>query len=154
MSNLAPAEAPTPPLVATEMSTMASSKAVSANTGSFSANEDQDNLSDVLPGGSTTNANAASDARREFIWQSWEIIKYGGWKVFLGMQTIGEIIASILGLNHSKYQWVIDNMTEEDWKIAREVHRRKEAARLNQPINDMEGAVAVTELQEAEKVER
>jgi len=30
------------------------------------------------------------------------------------MEYIGEIVANILGLNDSKYQWVIDSMTDEE----------------------------------------
>jgi hypothetical protein len=49
-----------------------------------------------------------------------------GLKVFHGMELVGEVVANFLGLNDSKYQYVLDNMTEEEWRIAREVHRKRE----------------------------
>lgn len=154
MSSLAATELPPAvPAVPVE-STNAPPPAANADTGALSTDDGVHCLSDVLPGASPSSADAASTARKEFMWRSWENVKWGSWKVFIGMQAVGEILASILGLNHSKYQWVIDNMSEDDWKIAREVHRRKEAARLNQPLNDMEGATAVNEPKEAEAVER
>ena len=71
------------------------------------------------------------------------------------LQDVGEVVASLLGLNESKFQYVIDNMTEEDWRIAREVQRRREAELENKPIADMEGGDAsVKEVKDAAKVER
>jgi len=34
-------------------------------------------------------------------------------------------VADMLGLNDSKYQWVIDAMDEHDWKVAQEVQQRR-----------------------------
>jgi len=59
-------------------------------------------------------------------------LKWLGLRLLWGMETVGEVVANVLGLNESKYQYVIDQMSEEDWKVAREVHAKKlqeEAAR-------------------------
>ncbi len=135
---------PPPPTGATDQPVSEPVGSANSNAGALQTEADVHCLSDVLPGANGTNADAAQLARREWMLSTWENVKYGGWRVFVFMQGIGEIMASVLGLNHSKYQWVIDNMTEEDWKIAREVHARREAQLANQPINDMEGAVAST----------
>jgi hypothetical protein len=44
----------------------------------------------------------------------------------------GEVVAHMLGINESRYQYVMDNMTEEDWERARKVNdvREKEWADL------------------------
>jgi hypothetical protein len=39
------------------------------------------------------------------------------------MSLEGEMVAGIIGLDDSKFQDVIDNMTEEDWKVAVQVRR-------------------------------
>ncbi|GMH50559.1 hypothetical protein TrRE_jg10225 [Triparma retinervis] len=38
----------------------------------------------------------------------------------------GEIIAQVFGLNESRYQYVIDNMSEDDWAKARKVNEERE----------------------------
>jgi phenylpyruvate tautomerase PptA (4-oxalocrotonate tautomerase family) len=121
------------------------------NSMSLGEEDDVHCLSDVLPGANASSSGAAAEQRRAFALKTWENVKVGGWNVFLFMQGIGEVIASILGLNESKFQYVIDNMSDEDWKIAREVQARREreqtkrdAAAANKPINDMEGAVEPT----------
>ena len=42
------------------------------------------------------------------------------------MEYIGEIVANMMGLNESKYQYVLDSMDENDWKIARENQEKRE----------------------------
>jgi len=42
------------------------------------------------------------------------------------MESVGEVVANILGLNESKFQYVLDGMTEEDWKVAREVQAARQ----------------------------
>ena len=117
-------------------------------------------LADVLPtavGGTTDTeaVNSAKQRRQEVIESTWETIKSTSWRIFVVLQDVGEVVASLLGLNESKFQYVIDNMTEEDWRIAREVQRRREAELENKPIADMEGGDAsVKEVKDAAKVER
>lgn len=45
-----------------------------------------------------------------------------GSSILSGMEYVGEIVADVLGLDDSKFQDIIDNMTEEDWKVAIEVN--------------------------------
>lgn len=42
------------------------------------------------------------------------------------VEYVGAGVATFLGLNESQFQYVIDQMSEEDWKVAREVHARRE----------------------------
>jgi hypothetical protein len=51
------------------------------------------------------------------------------------MSLEGEMVAGIIGLDDSKFQDVIDNMTEEDWKVAVQVSR-PESLRLR--LSDLE----------------
>eukprot|EP00519_Triparma_laevis_P013541 CAMPEP_0182490566 /NCGR_PEP_ID=MMETSP1321-20130603/383_1 /TAXON_ID=91990 /ORGANISM="Bolidomonas sp., Strain RCC1657" /LENGTH=160 /DNA_ID=CAMNT_0024692773 /DNA_START=96 /DNA_END=578 /DNA_ORIENTATION=- len=39
----------------------------------------------------------------------------------------GEVIAHVFGLNESRYQYVMDNMTKEDWEKAHKVNEEREA---------------------------
>jgi len=48
-------------------------------------------------------------------------------KVYSCLEMIGEAVANVIGLNDSKYQWVIDSMDEDDWRIAKEVQSRRKA---------------------------
>eukprot|EP01041_Mallomonas_annulata_P014234 gene14234-30284_t len=57
---------------------------------------------------------------------TWSSVVYYATKVFHTLEYIGEVVADILGLNDSKYQWVIDGMDEEDWKAAREIQAKRE----------------------------
>ena len=41
-----------------------------------------------------------------------------------GMEYIGEVIADIMGLNDSRYQWVIDGMTDEEVEQMRRDQKR------------------------------
>ena len=45
------------------------------------------------------------------------------------MEFIGEIVANVMGLNESKYQYVLDSMDENDWRIARENQEKRENER-------------------------
>ena len=49
-----------------------------------------------------------------------------GTKIFFGMESVGNVVVSILGLDQSRYQYVIDGMTQEDWKIAKEVQQKRD----------------------------
>ena len=41
------------------------------------------------------------------------------------MEFVGEIVCNIFGLNESKYQYVIDSMDADDWKLANENEERR-----------------------------
>ena len=41
------------------------------------------------------------------------------------MEYVGEIVCNLMGLTESKYQYVIDSMDENDWRIARELEKRR-----------------------------
>ena len=118
-------------------------------------------LADVLPmavGGTTdtSTADAARTRRQEMMSNTWEAIKSTSWRIFVVLQDVGEVVASVLGLNDSKFQYVIDNMSEEDWRVAREVNRRREAQLANKPLADAESGdskevVPVTDATEVER---
>jgi hypothetical protein len=38
-------------------------------------------------------------------------------RAFAGIEFVGETVANAVGLTDSRYQWVIDSMTEEDWQV-------------------------------------
>jgi phenylpyruvate tautomerase PptA (4-oxalocrotonate tautomerase family) len=43
------------------------------------------------------------------------------------MEYVGEAVADVIGLNDSVFQDVIDEMHDEDWKRAVDVHTEREA---------------------------
>jgi hypothetical protein len=90
-----------------------------------------------LPGAaeSSIGSSATADAVEGVV----SNLKIWGWWVFEQLQVAGEIVASVIGLNDSKFQYVIDNMTEEDWKIARAHEARRLAAVSGRPYEEMEG---------------
>ena len=49
-----------------------------------------------------------------------------GTKIFFGMESIGNVVVSVLGLDQSRYQYVIDGMTQEDWKLAKQVQQKRD----------------------------
>ena len=83
--------------------------------------------------------------------QSW------GWFIFGKLQDAGEVVANVIGLNNSKFQYVLDSMTEEDWKIARAVQAQREqqiADRATGAAAMEGGAVPVAECTQEAAVER
>ena len=42
------------------------------------------------------------------------------------MEKVGETVADVVGLNDSKFQYVIDSMTEEEWENAQKVNQERE----------------------------
>ena len=68
-----------------------------------------------------------------------EEVKDWGWWVFEKLQGAGEFIAGVLGLDESRFSYVINNMSEEDWKVARRVHAKREAQLAGRPYEEMEG---------------
>jgi len=89
----------------------------------------------VLPGGATEGTSTdAADTSQKVV----SVAKSWGWWIFQKLEAAGEFVASVLGLDESKYQYVIDSMTEEDWKIARMTEARRLAALAAQPVENME----------------
>jgi hypothetical protein len=60
----------------------------------------------------------------------------------IGMEFVGEIIAELVGLNRSTYQWVIDTVDEDE-------RRRRRRAEIDE--NRREMAADVKELRDAKK---
>jgi len=90
----------------------------------------------VLPGGATEDSSSvAADSTEKVV----SVAKSWGWWIFQKLEAAGEFVASVLGLDDSKYQYVIDSMTEEDWKIARMTEARRLAAIAARPVENMEG---------------
>lgn len=58
----------------------------------------------------------------------WDSMRWLGGKALEGIEYIGETVASIIGLDDSRFQYVIDGMDENDWETARKVdsERKKE----------------------------
>ncbi|KAG3252184.1 hypothetical protein PI124_g3196 [Phytophthora idaei] len=57
---------------------------------------------------------------------AWDWICWSGAKTFDGMDFAGEVMANFLGLNQSKYQWIIDAQArEEEDKQQRQLERRQ-----------------------------
>lgn len=42
-----------------------------------------------------------------------------------GLEFVGEVVASAIGIDDSRYQYVIDGMSEEDWKRAHQVNEQR-----------------------------
>lgn len=57
---------------------------------------------------------------------SWENIQWVGMTIFEGMESIGEVVSNVLGLNESRVQYVIDGMTEDDWDRAIAIKNQRE----------------------------
>lgn len=61
--------------------------------------------------------------------KTWHNTIYFLGKLVKGAERVGEVVANASGLNSSRYQYVTDSMTEEDWKIAKEIHEEKRKKR-------------------------
>jgi hypothetical protein len=48
-------------------------------------------------------------------------------KLLDGAERIGEALVSVIGIDESRFQDVLDNMTEEEMQRAREVQAKREA---------------------------
>lgn len=73
----------------------------------------------------------------------WGFVHVTGTKILGGMDYIGETIVGVLGLDDSKFQYVMDGMDKEDWEKAVEIDRER---RLEDAIMD-----AAEELQEQDR---
>jgi hypothetical protein len=58
----------------------------------------------------------------------WDRARLLCFSVFYTMEYIGETVVSVLGLDESRYQYVMDGMDERDWEVARAVQARKDQA--------------------------
>ncbi|KAL3673515.1 hypothetical protein V7S43_001223 [Phytophthora oleae] len=69
---------------------------------------------------------------------AWDWIYWSGTKAFDGMDFAGEVLANFLGLNESKYQWIIDaqEREEEEKQQRRLVKRQRRQLRLEQLLED------------------
>mmetsp|Transcript_18678 Transcript_18678/g.24315 ORF Transcript_18678/g.24315 Transcript_18678/m.24315 type:complete len:122 (-) Transcript_18678:306-671(-) len=68
-------------------------------------------------------------------WQrGWHISRWAGGRVIHGMEFVGEVLAELIGLNKSTYQWVIDSMDEEE---RRKSHREEINSRRRETIADV-----------------
>ncbi|POM80907.1 Expressed Hypothetical protein [Phytophthora palmivora] len=57
---------------------------------------------------------------------AWDWICWSGAKTFDGMDFAGEVLANFLGLNQSKYQWIIEAQErEEEEKQQRRLEKRQ-----------------------------
>ena len=83
---------------------------------------------DMLPPQSTSMEVSSSSASDSLASRIWTCARWTGLKVFYTMDYIGEIVCHVLGLDESRYQYVIDGMDENDWRQAREIQARKDRA--------------------------
>ena len=60
-----------------------------------------------------------------FLLHSINLLTFFYIRIFYAMEFVGEIVCNILGLNESKYQYVIDSMDANDWKLAKENEERR-----------------------------
>ena len=92
-----------------------------------------------VPSGTQSTENA------DKFWAGWEVVKVWGFWTIERISDVGEVVANVLGLNNSKFQYVIDSMSEEDWKIARAVQAQREEQQRNREdgVAAMEGGAVV-----------
>lgn len=82
-------------------------------------------------------------------------LQWVGLRLLFGAEFVGEIVANMLGLNESKFQYVIDGMSEEDWKVAREVQAQRDREEQEaRDGKDVEGSAGVEELSLEERMKR
>ncbi|ETI40494.1 hypothetical protein F442_13961 [Phytophthora nicotianae P10297] len=69
---------------------------------------------------------------------AWDWICWSGAKTFDGMDFAGEVLANFLGLNQSKYQWIIDaQVRQEEEKQQRRLERSQQRQlRLEQLLEE------------------
>lgn len=77
----------------------------------------------VLPSDSPTNISESREIRTRKVYTN---VVYCATKVFHVLEYIGECVAHMIGLNESRYQWVLDTMDEDDWAVARAVQAKRD----------------------------
>ena len=85
-------------------------------------------VNNTIPPQSTSMEVSSSSANGSLASRIWVCARWTGLKVFYTMDYIGEIVCHVLGLDESRYQYVIDGMDENDWRQAREIQARKDRA--------------------------
>ena len=85
-------------------------------------------VNNTIPPQSTSMEVSSSSANSSLASRIWICARWTGLKVFYTMDYIGEIVCHVLGLDESRYQYVIDGMDENDWRQAREIQDRKDRA--------------------------
>jgi hypothetical protein len=99
-----------------------------------------------VPGETTVPAvPAASDGSTTEVSRfdaAWKRLVWVGEKVLGGMEAVGEVVAGILGLDESRFQYVIDGMDKADWQLAVNCENER---RVNEHI---EGVVTIESLAE------
>lgn len=53
-------------------------------------------------------------------------VRWLGGKLFEGIEWVGETVVSVLGLDDSRYQDILDNMTPREMQIAENIHAQRE----------------------------
>ena len=71
-----------------------------------------------------TNSSSSTTAASSV----WSKLKWVGSKVLIGIEYVGETVASVLGLDESRFQYVIDSMEKADWEIAIANENKRRAA--------------------------
>ena len=79
----------------------------------------------------SSSSQSALNGQTTLAVRIWNCAKWTGLKIFNTMDAIGEVVCHVLGLDDSRYQYVIDGMDENDWRIAREVQAKKDRAAQN-----------------------
>jgi hypothetical protein len=74
--------------------------------------------------------------------QVWRGLQQFGSLIIERLEGIGETIADVIGLDDSKFQYVADSMTDEDWERARAVQQQREEEdvilRISSTMNALE----------------
>ena len=92
------------------------------------ADTSTDKANNTMPPQSTSMEVSSSSASSSLTSRIWTCAQWTGLKVFYTMDYIGEIVCRVLGLDESRYQYVIDGMDDNDWRQAREIQARKDRA--------------------------
>jgi len=75
-------------------------------------------------------------------------ISWFGGLIFKGIETVGEAVASVIGLDDSKFQDVLDGMTEDEMKLAEEINLHREQEYAAYEVNKLDIQIASIELDE------
>ena len=66
----------------------------------------------------------------------WDAMKKSVFFVYQKMEEVGEGVAWFIGLDESKFQYIIDEMTEEEMAVARAIDRKRRIER-GEPVPDI-----------------
>uniref|UniRef100_A0A7R9U7I1 Uncharacterized protein n=1 Tax=Pinguiococcus pyrenoidosus TaxID=172671 RepID=A0A7R9U7I1_9STRA len=98
----------------------------------------------------STAETPTAEAQTSGFWGSWygTSLSWVGGKALSTVEFIGEVVADVLGLNQSEYQWVIDSI--QDDKERQEVQRQIAERRQEQ---DRQAELAMRQEQEDSSVD-